>query len=65
MARDELGVHRQQRGETMTLLLIIFAMTIIFLPVMLWLDDRYTTSQETQSIKDWHNFKTAMEKKSK
>jgi hypothetical protein len=49
----------------MTLLLIIFAMTIIFLPVMLWLDDRYTTSQENQSIKDWHNFKTAMERKSK
>jgi len=49
----------------MTLLLIIFAMTIIFLPVMLWLDDRYTTFQETQSIKDWHNFKTAMERKSK
>jgi hypothetical protein len=49
----------------MTLIFIIISMTIILLPIMFWLDDRYTTFEENQSIKDWHNFKTAMERKSK
>jgi hypothetical protein len=52
-------------GKTMTLIFILFTTTIILLPVMFWLDDRYTTSEENQAIKEWHNFKTAMERKSK
>jgi hypothetical protein len=49
----------------MTLILVLVATTIILLPIMFWLDDRYTTSEENQAIKEWHNFKTAMERKVK
>jgi hypothetical protein len=41
-------------------ILAIIGITIIVLPLLLWLDRNSITQEEFQSIEDWHNFRKAL-----
>lgn len=41
-------------------ILAIIGITIIVLPLLLWLDRNSITQEEFQSVEDWHNFRKAL-----
>ena len=47
----------------MLTILIIIGLTILFMPVLLWLDRNSIDSDEFQSVEDWHNFRKTLGKK--
>jgi len=49
----------------MTTVLIVIGLTLLFMPLILWLDRHSITQEEFQSIEDWHNFRKALEKGNK
>jgi hypothetical protein len=41
-------------------ILAIIGITIVLMPLLLWLDRNSITSDEFQSVEDWHNFRKTL-----
>jgi hypothetical protein len=46
----------------MTTILVIIGLTALFTPLLVWLDRHSISSEEFQSVEDWHNFQSALKK---
>ena len=41
-------------------ILAIIGITIVLMPLLLWLDRNSIDPEEFQSVEDWHNFRKAL-----
>ena len=44
----------------MLTILAIIGITIVLMPLLLWLDRNSIDPEEFQSVEDWHNFRKAL-----
>jgi len=49
----------------MTTILAVIAITVFFIPLLVWLDRNSISNEEFQSVEDWHNFQKALKKGNK
>jgi hypothetical protein len=49
----------------MTIMLITIGSFLITFPFILWMEKNAIRNEELQGIKDWHNFRTTLDKGNK
>ena len=49
----------------MATVLFIIGLTLLFMPLIIWLDGNSISNEEFQSVEDWHNFQKALKKGNK